>query len=149
MTVTYGRITPLVSFQNVLANRVPFLKTGQLGVIEHIPLCLMRVNWWPLRGHGSGAYPGWRHQHCASQNTPCSRHYARKSLSPDSMVAAVVPLQRERAGEAVPAARGLSDRYPARRCGDLDPEPSRSVGREARTACRYSSPAEFFAPAPS
>src|SRR6516164_8512189 len=108
---------------------------------------LMRVNRWPLRGHGSGAYPGWRHQHCASQNTPCSPHCARWSPSPDSM-AAVVPLQRERAGEAVPAARGWSDRYLARRCGDLHPEPSQSVGREARTACRYSSPAEFFAPAP-
>jgi len=43
---------------------------------------------------------------------------------------AVMPLQRERAGEVVPATRGLSDRYPARRCGDLGPEPSRSVGRE-------------------
>src|SRR5215472_8329209 len=59
MIVTYGRITPLVSFQNALANCVPFLRTGQVGVIEHTPLCLMRVNWWPLRRvHGSGAYQG-------------------------------------------------------------------------------------------
>src|SRR5215469_6088117 len=44
MIVTYGRITPLVSFQNALVNCVPFLRTGQVGVIEHTPLCLMRVN---------------------------------------------------------------------------------------------------------
>ena len=36
-----------MSFQNALANCVPSLKMGQVGVIEHTPLCLMRVNWWP------------------------------------------------------------------------------------------------------